>query len=178
MDSQPPATSAALPLKEDIPLVFLPQTASPLVRAKWGEGLYGWGSRGGLWSESSPGLCSIWPFCGMSQLKIPSTHPRASLPRGAAGPEARAHAPHHSPASGPPPVRAWGLEAEPPDLLPSPPGQSVLGLPERESAGALGRRSQAEDGASLPAESELCERDSDPYWPHTRPRSRAAWDRW
>lgn len=78
----------------------------------------------------------------------------------------------------PPPVRAWGPEPEPPDLLPSPTGQSVLGLPERESAGALGRRSQAGDGDRDCASyllSQSCVRENpDPWGPGHCPRSRAA----
>ena len=78
----------------------------------------------------------------------------------------------------PPPVRAWGPEPEPPDLLPSPTGQRVLGLPERESAGALGRRSQAGDGDRDCASyllSQSCVRENpDPWGPGHCPRSRAA----
>lgn len=121
-DSQAPSTSATLTLKARLPTCV---PAPSQHRRPWPTGAEA-GEALGL----SPRQASapIWPFCGMSQLKTPSAQPQASLPPRAAGPEARAHTPHHSPASS-------LLLLGPGDWNPSPQTSSLLHL-ARECAGA------------------------------------------
>ena len=132
------------------------------------------------WSESSPGLCSHMALLWHEPVQDPFSSSLGKPPSTRSWPRGQGTCSPPQPCLRPPPVRAWAPEPEPPDLLPSPTGQSVLGLPERESAGALGRRSQAGDGdrdcaSYLPSQS--CVRENpDPWGPRHCPEA-GLWDR-
>lgn len=149
-----------------------PQTApAPSESAEVGRGPWPMGGEAG---EASPGLCSNMALLRHEPAQDPFRSSSGKPPSTRGWPRGQGTRSPPQPCLRPPPVRAWGLEAEPLDLLPSPPGQSVLGLPKRERAGALGRRSQAEDGASYLLSQSSVRETPDPCGPSHHPRSRAA----